>query len=208
MTLSQYDIVRVSARFKNSISGDVVNVWHWQANGNITDTDSDIMDAIESTLDDMWTQIASHVMEEQDPYDIRFDVVDWVAGKETVQRVLGTRSWTLTNPPSNTQDGLPQMDCALINARTPLPKTFGRKYLGTLSEGNIADGSLTGTVLSAIGSFIGYWLTDIALTGGDLVPGVLTYKTNGALGHFAQFVSAVANAVIGTQRRRRQNRGS
>lgn len=208
MSLLYGDIVRTSCRFKNSISGDVVNVYHWEAAGAISDSDDDIMDAIETKLDAMYTDLNTHLMSEQDPYDIRHDVVDWIGGKEKVVRVLGTRSWSLTNPPSNTQDGLPQMDCAIVNGRTGRPQTFARKYIGALSEGNIADGSLTSTVLTALSDYITEWLTSIALTGGDLVACVLSKYENPSGYNWWPIVSGVANAIIGTQRRRRINRGS
>lgn len=208
MPLDVWDTVRVTARFKNSISGDIVNVYHFTASAAISDDDDTIMDAIDSKLDAMYTDISSHLMSEQSPYDIRYDVVDWIGGKEKVVRNVGSRSWTLNNPPSNTQDGLPQMNAAIVNGRTLRPKTWARKYIGALSEGNIADGSLTGSVLSAVGDYITEWLTDISLTGGDLFASVLSKYENQYSRNWYKILSGVANAVIGTQRRRRQNTGS
>lgn len=208
MPMSSGDVLRVSCRFKNSISGDIMNVYHWVAAGAISDSNEDIMDAVEAAIDDMYGALSLHLMQEQDPYDIRFDIVDWIAGREQVVGVFGTRTWILTNPPTNSQDGLPQMNAAIVNARSQTPQSFGRKYLGALSEGNIANGSLTGTVLTAIANYITYWLTDITLTGGDLQAAILSYKENGAGQHWWVLLSAVANAVIGTQRRRRISRGS
>lgn len=207
MTVAVNDIVRCSARMKHSISGDVVNVWHWIMQ-TAAESDEDVMDAIEAKLDTAYSGLSSHLMQEQDPYDLRFDIVTYVSGKVTTVRVLGTRSWSLTSPPSNSQDGQPPQVSALINFRTPFPKVYGRKYMGILSEGNQSDGNITGTILSAMETFAAAMITDITMTSGTLAAGTLSYKAGATHDWWALFLGAVANAITGVQRRRRRNTGS
>jgi len=208
MTIADGEIIRTSARFKNADSGDIVNVFHWKAEGTGSATEDAIMTAIEAKLDAAYAFLASHMWSGQDPYDVRHDVVSWVGGKETVLETLGTRTWTLTTPPSGGTDAMPQMDAAIVNFRTLLPKTFGRKYIGGLLEAGQNGGVLTSTVVSALTSFGAAILADIVSGTITLKPGVVTYKTTFSALHWVPFAAAIVNSVIGTQRRRRINRGS
>jgi hypothetical protein len=208
MTVLPNDVIRVSARFKHDTAGDVVNVFHWFAvSGSTGDSDEDVMDGIDTKLSDAYANVAANMTSMLDPYDIRYDLVEWSAGREVVTRALGTRTWTLTTPPSAAGDGLPTMDAAIINFRTPEPKTFGRKYLGGMVEATQNNGVMSGAILTNLAAFATELLTDIALTDLSLRAGTMSYKAISST-HFVQFLSAVVNAVLGTQRRRRLNRGS
>lgn len=208
MSVVSGDFIRTSARFKNSESGDVVNVYHFSALGTGSATDADIMTAIEAQLSVMYAFIASQMPAGQDPYDIRHDIVSWVGGKETVIRTMGTRTWTLTTPPSGSTDMMPAMDGVIVNLRTTEPKTFGRKYLGALLEGGQVSGNLTSAALAQFVSYAAACLTVITSGTISLEPGVISYKVGSAVPHWAAFVAAVVNSILGTQRRRRKNRGS
>jgi len=207
MAISIGDVIRVSARFKNAASGDIVNVYHWKASSGTDISDDAAMDAIDAKLSEAWAAIANAVPAAQDPYDIRYDVVEWSGGAEHVVRTLGTRSWVLTTPPSNSGEALPSQDCGIVNFRTAIPRTFGRKYIGALMEGNQAAGTLTGTTLTQLAAFAAAILDAIFEDPMTLVPGTMTNDPS-ASGNWATFVAAVVNAVVGTQRRRRINRGS
>lgn len=208
MTVGLNAVIRTSARMKNTVSGDVVNVFHWQTSGSGTPSDDDIMNAIEAKLSTMYAFLAPAIPSDQDPYDVRHDVVDWVGGKETVLYTLGTRSWTLTTPPSGTAEGLPQQDAAVINFRTAVPKTFGRKYVGALTESANLGGQITSAVQAYLVSYASALLTDIVVGGTfNLKAGVLTYKVVSG-GHFVDFLAAVVQSIMCTQRRRRAQRGS
>lgn len=199
-------VIRVSARFKNTSAGDVVNVYHWKTGGSGTPSETDVMNAIDTKLSTMWTLLNTNMPEEQDPYDIRYDLVDLVGGVEVVTQNLGTRSWTVTTPPSASTDGLPPMDAAVVNLRTAIPRVFGRKYIGQLTETTQNDGLLTGTILTNLASFITEYLTPITVSGTfTLTAGVITPRS---ATQFAAFISGAVNAVVGSQRRRRKGTGS
>jgi hypothetical protein len=207
-SIAQGDVIRVTCRFKNTISGDVVNVFHFWVSDGAGDSDANVMDDLEGLIDTMYTGLSGQLQNDLDPYDIRFDVVTLVGGLEHVTRSMGTRSWTLTTNPSASGDGIPQTNAAIVNLRTSIPKVFGRKYIGTLGEGNTADGSITGAVSTALTTWASYLLSSYAGSIMTYVAGVLTSKSEEGLDWFAPFVGAVINSVLGTQRRRRINRGS
>lgn len=206
-TIDPGEVVRVSCRFKTSFAGDIVNVWRWQNSGASPVTDTDFIAAAKAKLSTAWAIITSDIHSGVDPYDIRFDVVDFVAGKETVVKALGTDSWILSTPPSGSGDMLPPMDAGLINFRSASPGSFGRKYVGGLLEGSQADGSLTSAAVTRFGNFAAEMLTALAAGGMTFNLGALSSKV-GFAGNWIDFTAAVINAVLGTQRRRRKNRGS
>lgn len=201
------DIIRTSARFKSEQSGDVVNVFHWAGIGLLNETDDDVMDAIEDKLDAAYAEISQQLPNQMDPYDIRHDLVEWVAGKETVVRTLGTRTWTLTTPPASNNDPAASQLAAIVNFRTSEPKTFGRKYIGTLAYNATANSALTGTFLTTLAAWAAEILDSIAMASGGLAPGVFSYKEI-AGSHFVSFVAAIISNFVGIQRRRRVNTGS
>ncbi len=208
MPLDANHALRCSARFKSTVSGDIVNVYHWYPLAAVTVTDDDIFTAVFAKLSAMFANIASNITANVDPYDLRLDEVEFFVDHERVVRTLGTRTWTLTNPPVGAGDGLPSMDAAIVNFRSVLPGTYGRKYLGSIIEGNQAEGTLTGACVTAITSWATSYLAYLTLGAVNCVPCVISAKTNDVGSHFIALVSAVINSLLGTQRRRRVNRGS
>lgn len=202
------EIVRVTCRFKNQDSGDIVNVWHFRIVTAPSTDDNDVADELTTFLDTLYSNAAAAMTSKTDPYDIRFDIVAYSGGKETLVRNIRTDSWTLTTPPSSTGDGLPMMDAAVINFRTAYPKVFGRKYMGAISEGNQADGVLTGGAVTIWDALAADLIGGVAGAVGTYVTGVISPKVGPSFNYFASFVGYVVNAVMGTQRRRRKNRGS
>jgi hypothetical protein len=200
-------VLRITVRFKSSIFGDMVNVWHVRNDLAETADDDTVMDAIDGYMDTIYSLLASTIRNTLEPYDIRYDLVEWSGGKETLVRTLGTRSWTLTSPPSGSGEMLTPMDAAIVNLRTALPKVFGRKYISGIGETGAGDGVVTSAVVTALTSFATAMLSGFVNGSVSYLPGVLSGKSSAA-NKFALFVGAVVNSVLGTQRRRRQNRGS
>lgn len=201
------EIVRVSARFKTVNAGDIVNVWRWRNEGAGAVTDTDFIAACKAKLSTAWAFIANDLHDSCDPYDIRFDVVEFVAGKETVVKALGTDTWILSTPPSGTGDMLPPMDAAIVNFRSQQPGSFGRKYIGVMTEGVQSQGLLTGPAITRLGQFSTELLTALAAGGMNFNLGAISEKV-GFAGSWIEFTAAVINSIFGTQRRRRKNRGS
>ena len=208
MTVGPNQIVRVSARFKSTRSGDIVNVYYWLTGSAFSEADADVMTAINTKLSAMYATMASHLAEESDPYDIRYDIVQWLVDKFVVVRTLGTATWTLSNPPIGTGDSLPQMNAAILNGRTGEVGTYARKYLGPIIEGSQQYGSLVAGALTALANFGTAWAADISMASGSMTAGVASVKPGTYGYHFAVLAATVANALLGTQRRRRINRGS
>lgn len=201
------EIVRVSARFKHVDFGDMVNVYHWRNEGAGSVSDTDFIAAAKAKMSAAWAFMSSSFNINLDPYDIRFDVVDFVGGQEVVTKALGTESWILSTPPAANTDMLPSMDAAIVNFRTSQPGSFGRKYLGGLVEGTNVNGTLQSAIMTQLGQYATELLTALAAGGNSFAIGALSRKT-GFAGTWIPYTAAVINSVIGTQRRRRRGAGS
>lgn len=201
------EIVRVSTRFKTAQAGDVVNVYRWRNDGAAAVSDTDFIAACKAKLSTAWALIATDIHDSLDPYDIRFDVVEYIAGKEVVTKALGTDSWVLSTPPSGAGDMMPPMDAAVVNFRSNQPGSFGRKYIGPYYEGSHANGSLMSAGLTRLGQWATEILTAIAAGGQNFGVGAISEKV-GYAGNWIGFTAAIVNSILGTQRRRRKNVGS
>jgi hypothetical protein len=209
MAVQNGQVIRVSARFKNNLSGDIVNVFQFQAEFSTGDqSDSDVMDGIDAWLSTVYAPIATAMGQDTDPYDIRYDIVELTLSGIVLVRTLGTRTWVLTTPPAGTGEIMPQTNAMILNLRTTVPGTFGRKYFGPVLEAAGGSGTITGSTLNALASAGAAMLVNVTVAGANILSaGVLSEKSVLA-NKFAEFIGVVANSIIGTQRRRRINRGS
>lgn len=208
MTITSTDILRVSCRFKSTEAGDIVNVYHlWIISGGPF-ADDDVVTDIETWLSALYATVATQIPANVDPYDLRVDLVELNGGLEKVIRNVTTKTWTLTSPPSSGSEGLPLTTAPIVNLRTVFPRVFGRKYLPPANETRQANGVLDSTMLTALANFAAYLIADYTGATVTFRSGVLSVKAGPAAKYFAAFVGSVVNAVLGTQRRRRQNVGS
>lgn len=207
MTYTAGTVFRITARMKSTVYGDHVAVYHVRNDVDETDTDANIIAACVDWLNTAYANIATTTNNTLDPYDVRVDQVELVGGVERLVRNLGTVSWVMTSPPAATGDTVSPMDSAIINFRTNLPRVFGRKYMGGIGESHQANGILTGTATTALTNFATALLAGFTNTSVTYAMGVLSIKST-ATNKFALLTAAVINSIMGTQRRRRQNRGS
>lgn len=208
MTVYEGDLIRVTCRFKSTQSGDIVNVYHFWVSAGASASDSEMIADLTAYIDSLYSPLAGQLSNVSDPYDIRFDQVQLVGGVEVVIRNIATQSWTLTSPPAASGETIPAQNAAIVNLRTRFPRVFGRKYLGPFGEGNTGNGTFNASALTAFAAFGADLIGTIAGTTLTYVAGVLSAKAGAGNNFFAEFVGAVINAISGTQRRRRINRGS
>lgn len=184
-----------------------MNVYRWRNNDVNTVDDASFRASVQAKLSAAFAFLAGDLHNSLDAYDIRFDKVAYVAGKETVTEAWGTFTWTLSTPPAGGGEGLPPMDAAVINFRTTQPGSFGRKYIGVMSENVQADGTIIGAVTGHLGQYATELLTALASGGSTFDLGAFSEKV-GYVGSWLTFSAAVINSILGTQRRRRKNVGS
>ncbi len=208
MALLTNDILRISARFKNSVVGDVMNVFYVQCDGPAADTDVAVMTAVETWLDTAYSNL-SVLSDTNVPFDYKVDLVERDAGVVKIVRHIGTRAWVVTTPPAASGDPMPQGVAGIVNFDSSSPFVRGRKYIGTFTDGSADGDTIVAASLSAIVDFAADVLADIPLAVALLKPGVISLVRDGAaFDGFFKLFGAVANPIVGYLRRRKRGVGS
>lgn len=85
---------------------------------------------------------------------------------------VGTGSWVWN--PTSVISQLPRGVAGLINAKSLDPDVQGKKYIGGLTEGVVADGLFEAGTITILGDFADDWVTPFVggTSGADWVPGV------------------------------------
>lgn len=205
MPLNAGEVVRVAARLKGPQGQDIINVYHYRATNTISDTDSDIMTAIAGTMDDIYYPVQSEFPATSSPIDLKIDVVEMVNGTERIVRNLGLRIWGANFNPSGIGNVYAPGVAVGVLLRTSVGKVFARKFIGPLMEATFGDHArLDSSKIAAFLLMAARMLNSIALTGGQLEPGVLSKR----LGGFAKFIFYELAAEAFYQRRRSIRMGS
>lgn len=205
MTVGIGEDYRVTARMQDNYGNDIMGVYYWQTGGTGTSSDSAFLAAIETELTAMYTAIQGGISNQVNPVDISVDEVDYVSGKWTVTRHVGTIPWTAWGGGTGSSDMLPQACSGLVTATTATTKVYGRKYVGPLIEGGQAEGQITSTILTALAAFGVEWLSDFTFGGTLTAFATVASKKTGTA---RELLSSIVSSVIAYQRRRKTGRGS
>lgn len=205
MTVADGDILRVAARMKSLSNTDIVNVFHFEAEGATPASEVDVMTSIVTWLETAYNDIEGQIPTNQTPYDVKIDMVHLVGGVVKILRNLGVVSWGGAFDPSGTGEAMPLGVAVLIILRTLVGKVFGRKFIGQVSEVTTAGNSLaTGAPATAFATFAAKLLLPITSGTITLHPGILSTRTL----QFERFTEADLATEVGYQRRRAIRSGS
>ena len=202
MALSANDILKVvvSMAFPDSVVAQNVFWLLFEDTGGSND-DDDVLDDIETWVEDIYDHIASVMSEDVTIDDAKVYVYD--AGDDDFDEV-GDRS--LSVPFIQTGDFMPHGIAAVANANTENPDVQGRKYWGGFTEASNLDGYMSGGIIAAMSLCVGEWITGFVgvETGSDFVPGVYSLTKT----VFYPFTTeAATNLLWGYQRRRKPGVG-
>lgn len=203
---SNGEIFRIVPRLYGPEGQDAVNVWHFRADFGTAMPDSVFANAVCDALKNCYSTLNDVLSTQWTPADIKIDCVTMVGGVETVVRALGTYAWPSGFDPADAHVTCPPQVAALVKFATAGVRTLGRKFLPAMSVYYIANpGVLNSTALAAIVSWADDLVSGFSLgTGLSLYP-VVWGKRAGA---WLQLLSAVADAALSTQRRRKAGVGS
>lgn len=195
------EIIRVALHYAMAGASDVMNVFHFLYEGT-GDTDSSVLDNIETWLDtdwgDLWKDTASSDAE------MLYADVDVVNTDGTVARNLGIATTPVVG--LNASDESAVAVSYFIMADTGFPRNRGKKFVPGVPETAIVDGFVTATHLAKSVLLLSEWMNTLTSpANGDLVPGVLSL-TRAAFLAFTG--SGLATDVPAYQRRRKINVGA
>ena len=163
--------------------------------------DADIVDDAVTWVGDMYAHLVTLMSDEVDGSQVQVYVYD--SGDDDWDEV-GTDPWVYD--PSSVSDQLPRGVAALINANTLDPDVQGKKYIGGMVEGNIADGLWESGLVTALGLFAAEWLAGFTggTSGATWAPGIWSptgtnfHASNGAF---------ITPTIPAYQRRRKRGVG-
>jgi len=193
------DVYRVAMRMLGPSGQDFMNVFHAQISNYVTGTDDDVADELAFIA-------ATHYQDLEDAISNTQTSVDISVQNVTTGAVLGTRSWSPAFAGTLTGDKMPPQTSLYSYFRTGLSKRIGRKFWGVVNEAS-QDNGLASALVTIVSTFIAHWLgiDTGATTGNSYIWGI--YNDNLAPA-FAQFIEAVWQARLRTQRRRLPGIGS
>lgn len=193
------DVFRLAMRMQGPSGQDIINVWHAKISNYVGGTDADV-------AQELVDYACTHYQDLEDAITNQQTSVDISVQNLTTGAVLGTFSWSTAFAGTLTGDTLPPQTSLYSYFRTGLSRRIGRKFLGIVNEA-VNDNGLVSSLVTIVSTFIANWIgTDVGVgTGNSYVWGVFN---DNLLPAFAQFVEAVWQARLKTQRRRLPNVGS
>lgn len=199
------DILRVSVNFELGDGTQYQNIYHYIRDG--TDPYSDAVhvtalkgrvEAMYATIDDLVVNTVTEQLCFVDRVEFNEIVDEW-----RVVENIGT--FTPTFEPAGAGEALPFQSAPFIVFKTSRPRSVGKKFLFPYTETSQNATILTAGAVTAMVAFGVQVLNsitvggDVTLTAGIVRTGIQTYLN---------FLVAVVNDVIGSQKRRRPGVGA
>lgn len=202
MSITVGDILRVvaiAAWLDGNINQNVFNVAVGGTGGPFDD--DDVVDDMLTYVEDMYVHLTNACSNELDGSEVRVYIYDSV---DDDWDEIGSAAWVWN--PTIALDELPRGVAALINCKTLDPDVNGKKYIGGLTEGSVANGLLETGFATAVANFGGEWIADFtgATSGADFVPGVWS-PTN--TNFHAMSGTIIIPTIAAYQRRRKRGLG-
>lgn len=177
------------------------NVFYFLCDFATPQDEDDIMDAIETFMENLYGEAAGIINED---CTIGPTIIYSWSGVLSEWTRLGER--TPTRAFTQVGDRLPHGVSLLIRAYTTQARCIGRKYLAGLGEGSQTDNEWTAATLASAADFAAAWITPRAIdASNELLPGSFSTKTLACRPFTDEVVVLTMPAY---QRRRRPGVGS
>lgn len=205
MSVLDGDILRISANFELGDGTQYQNIYHMVRDGTDVVSDAAHVLAIKGRLENMYDELVSQVLDDVTPQLSFVDRVEFneITNQWEVVENIGTL--TLSFTPVNAGDGLPYQASPYIIFKTQRPKSVGKKFLFPYAESEQNETLLVAGAVTAMVAFGVFVLASLEL-GGDATLTMGIPRTG--FNTFLNFLVAVVNDVIGSQRRRRPGVGA
>lgn len=205
MSIVDQDILRISANFELGDGTQYQNIYHVIRDGSDPISDAAHVAGIKLKLEDAYTDIAGLVVNDVVEQLSFVDRIDWNATSSQWEVVENIGTFTPTFTPTNANDGLPYQAAPYLVFKTLRPKTVGKKYLFPFAEDQQDQTILAAGAVTAMVAYGVEILTSIPLSPGN----TLTFGVpRTGVESWFNFLVAVVNDVIGSQKRRRPGVGA
>ena len=203
MTVSDGDYLRVAANFELPNGTMYQNIYYLTRDGTDPYSDAAHVTAIQTWIEGAYANLVAEVNSGVVEQLSFVDRLEWDGTKFAVVENIGT--FTPAFVPTGAGDQLPHQSAPFVIFKTLRPRSVGKKFLFPFQESVQNAGILTAGAVTNMVAYAADILATINL-GGDatLTAGIVRTAVNGWL----TFLVAVANDIIGTQRRRRPGVGA
>ena len=205
MAVLDGDILRVSVNFELGDGTQYQNIYHMIRDGTDAYSDAVHVSAIQVKIEAMYNTIVAHV---------RNDVVEQLSFVDRIEFNEITDQWEVVENigtftpafnPANVGEGLPYQSAPFLVFKTQRPKSVGKKFLFPFGETSQDETILTGAAVAAMVAF-GVSVLNALVVGGDATLTMGIVRTG--IQTWLNFLVAVVNDVIGSQKRRRPGVGA
>lgn len=197
MPVNHQDIIRITAKMTIP-PDDFQNVYHAQYLGPSGQSDAVAWTDVATVLETMYTEVLGEQADE-----LLYDTIElW---NVTQDAPMVESAWPTLTAGTSVDRALPYQSAALLLFPTGTARSQGRKFLPGFTDGGTEGDSLWDA--GAITALVAFAAEALGVF--DLAAGSFTFGNwNPTLVRFAQWVSAIVQAVIKTQRRRSPGVGS
>lgn len=204
MSVPNDAVLRVTTKM-TGVNGQLIeNVYHLHTFFQSPQDEADVANAIGGWLNTAFDYIYTNISENVLPQSFLVQIVEFLNGQWTVTGTVGDFTWVLTHAFSSASDALSDGAAALIRFPTSVPKHVGRKFLYGLTENMAGNSQIVSGVVTNLANWAATILSNPVIDGLNYMHSGIV---NGKADQFLQFASAVAEAVIAYQRRRKQGVG-
>lgn len=196
---AQGDVFRLAARMRLSGTADAINVWHCRISDYVAGSDAVVAQEMVDRLSTGY-QLIDQDLSGMASADISVQNV-------TTGAVLGTFAWNPVMGAGTGGDATPPQTSLFAYFRTGISRRIGRKFVGMIAESAQNNGTVIGSVVTALGNFAAFFIVIWvgATTSNEYEWGVYNGSKSPV---FLRFVEAVVRNVLMTQRRRRYGVGA
>lgn len=193
------DLLRVPVTFKDSVSGDMVNVFWMTVEAAGTGGDTGLLADMNEHIAYLYTPVKGDISNNVTGY--QFTIIDKTSGA-----ISGPTAFDPAWTGGSGSTPLPTGVCMLVLGRTGVSRRVARKYLPVFGEPAFDGVGFTTTAVSHATTFGDHWRgTGGPYTNGWSFKGVEVHGTPPVI---LTIESIVALSVPAYQRRRRAGRGS
>lgn len=205
MSVFDGDILRVSVNFELGDGTQYQNIFHYVRDGTDPFSDAVHITAIKGRMEAMYDTIRNLVTSDVVEQLCFVDRVEFNEIENDWRVVENIGTFTPVFDPTEVSDALPFQSAPFVVFKTQRPRSVGKKFLFPFGEAHQDGTILVGGAVTAMVAFGVQVINSIAI-GGDATLTAGIVRTG--IQTFLNFLVAVVNDVIGSQRRRRPGVGA
>lgn len=202
MAVQQGTILKAVSTMDLPLATKAQNVWYWKLVGINPISDEDAMEAIETAVENFFTEVIQSVQE-----DVTLDDVivhEWEYSEELgwhTGRFVGVNELSVVF--TGATEMLPHANAAIITAFTDDVKKRSRKSIAGYTEAAQTASEWAGPIITALVAAAVEWMSNQVILGSDqLQPGL-----PGKDGNWWPFIASLVSALVGSQRQRKPGIG-